>query len=218
MYKENVRVPLIVRHPDLAGGSQTQALGSCVDLTPTILGLVGIDPRAVAEKYPYLKGVDLSPAVARPAARTERDRRGVLFNYDVPLYEDPEFTRQVILAGGGPRLGALKVGLAHGQFLPSLHNPALFRGIHDGRYKFARYFAAAEHHKPRDWDTLLKHNELELYDTQNDPDELTNLAREPEQHRELIAALSERTNALIDLEAGADDGASLPGPRALYNL
>ncbi len=39
MYKENVRVPLIVRHPDAAGGSQTAALGSCVDLTPTVLGL-----------------------------------------------------------------------------------------------------------------------------------------------------------------------------------
>ncbi len=124
----------------------------------------------------------------------------------------------MILAGGGPRIGALKVGMAHGQFFPSHHNPALFRGIHDGRYKFARYFAPAEHHKPRDWDTLIKHNELELYDTQSDPDELINLAKEPEKHKDLITTLNQRTNQLIDLEVGADDGSSFHGPRALYNL
>lgn len=218
MYRENVRVPLIVRHPDVAGGSRSEALGSCIDLTPTILGLIGAEPKAVAEKYPYLKGVDLSPAVATPAARTARDARGILFNYDVPLYEDPDFTRRAILAGGGARIAALKVGFATGQFMPNHHNPALFRGIHDGRYKFARYFAPAEHHMPRDWETLVKHNQLELYDTQADPDELVNLAAKPEQQRELISKLNQRTNALIDLEVGADDGASLPGPRAMYNL
>jgi len=221
MYRENVRVPLIVRHPDVAAGragALTDALGSCVDLTPTVLGLIGVDARAAAEKYPYLRGVDLSPAIARPEARTERDRRGILFNYDVPLYEDPDYARLAIDAGGGPMLAMLRVALRHGRLGPSRQNPALFRGVHDGRYKFARYFRPAEHHIPSDWDTLLKHNELELYDTQADPDELVNLAREPEKQRALITALNARTNALIEREIGVDDGASLPGPRALYRL
>jgi arylsulfatase len=136
----------------------------------------------------------------------------------VPLYEDPDYARLAINAGGGPMLAMLRVALRHGRLGPSRQYPALFRGVHDGRYKFARYFKPAEHHIPRDWETLLRHNELELYDTQADPDELVNLAREPEKHRVLITALNERTNALIGREVGIDDGASLPGPRLLYKL
>jgi len=219
MYKENVRVPFIVRHPDVAGGSQSQALASCLDLTPTILGLAGVDAKAVAEKYPYLKGVDVSQAVANPKARSARDARGILFNYDTPLYVDPEFMRLGILAGGRfTKLSGLRTGLLYGRFAPSRDNPGLFRGIHDGRYKFARYFKPAEHHQPRDWETLTRHNELELYDTAADPDELTNLAHQPEQNKALLMALNERTNALIASEVGADEGAEFPGPRALYKL
>jgi arylsulfatase len=82
------------------------------------------------------------------------------------LYIDPEFIRKYIAIGVKmDRLYFLRMGLNTGQFIPSLKNPALFRGIHDGRYKFARYFKPAEHHIPKDWDTLLEHNQLELYDS-----------------------------------------------------
>lgn len=219
IYKENVRLPFLVRHPDAARGSSTPALASCLDLTPTLLGFAGVEPRACAEAYPYLKGVDVSPAVASPTARTERDRRGILFNYGVPLYIDGDYTQSSIRTDHViDRLTPLRV-LLHGERpLPSLEHHALFRGIHDGRYKFARYFKPSEHHKPRDWATLLAHNELELYDTRRDPDELDNLAARPEQHKELLLSLAARTNALLDLEVGADDGAEFPGPRLLYNL
>jgi arylsulfatase len=50
----------------------------------------------------------------------------------------------------------------------------IIRGVYDGRYKFARYFKISEHHEPRDWSTLTAHNDLELYDTQADPDEIVN--------------------------------------------
>src|SRR3546814_6936406 len=63
----------------------------------------------------------------------------------------------------------LKEGMKRGHLGPVLTHPGLFRGVHDGRYKFARYFAPAQHHIPRDWDTLLRYNQLELYDTQVDP-------------------------------------------------
>ena len=161
----------------------------------------------------------MSAAVASPAARTERDRRGILFNYGVPLYIDGNYTQSSIRTDHViDRLTPLRV-LLHGERpLPSLEHHALFRGIHDGRYKFARYFKPSEHHKPRDWATLLAHNELELYDTRSDPDELDNLAARPEQHKDLLLSLAARTNALLDLEVGADDGAEFPGPRLLYNL
>jgi len=219
IYQENVRLPFIVRHPDCSGGTSTQALASCIDLTPTILGFAGVETRTANDLYPYLKGVDVSPAVAAPRARGERDRRGILFNYGVSLYIDPDFTeKSARLHHLVDPLTPLRVGFEEGKFLPSLRNNALFRGVHDGRYKFARYFKPAEHHKPRDWDTLRRHNELELYDMEADPDELHNLAAEPEQYKDLLMALAAKTNDLVDIEVGADDGSEFPGPRILYNL
>ncbi|RJG06912.1 DUF229 domain-containing protein [Noviherbaspirillum cavernae] len=217
MYKENIRVPLIVRHPDVRGGGQSSALTSCIDLVPTMLGFAGVSTSAMAEHYPDLKGVDVGAVVASPQARTERDRRGILFNYGVPLYIDPAFTRATIETdAGSPQAAALRVALTKGQMFPGREHPALFRGIHDGRYKFARYFRPADHHQPQDWDTLIGRNELELYDTHKDPDELVNLAAKPEAHKELLLSLSRRTNELVAQEVGRDTGAEFPGPAGWY--
>jgi len=218
MYKENIRVPLIIRHPDVKGGQQSASLTSCIDLIPTLLGFAGVSPQAVAEHYPFLKGVDIGEAVAKPATRTERDRRGVLFNYGVPLYIDPAFTRSTIEINTGiPLLTALRAGLETGHMFPRRDHPALFRGIHDGRYKFARYFRPDDHHRPDTWETLVSRNELELYDTRDDPDELVNLAADPEAHRDLLLALARRTNELVAQEVGADTGAEYPGPASWYH-
>ena len=69
---------------------------------------------------------------------------------------------------------------------------------------------------PRDWSTLLKYNQLELYDTQADPDEITNLAASPESHKDLILRLNESVNQLVDHEVGIDNGSEFPGPHFLY--
>ncbi len=219
MYKENVRVPLIVRHPDAKSGLSTQALGGTTDLVPTLLSFAGVSEQQRGEKYPSLKGVDLSAAVADASARTARDTRGHLYHYNTTLYIDPEAARRVIANHEDAGWWALfKANLEQGHLGPRLDHPGLFRGVHDGRYKFARYFKPSEHHIPKDWDTLLKHNELELYDTQTDPDEIVNLAARPEEHKELILALNEKTNALIIEEIGFDDGREHPGPGFLYRL
>lgn len=216
MYKENMRVPLIVTHPDVKSGGATAALSSAMDLVPTLLGFAGVTD--AAGRHPELKGVDLSAAVANPAARTERDRRGILFNYTTPLYIDPEYARAVMQAGGADWLGLIRAALATGRLGPSLDRPGLFRGVHDGRYKFARYFKPAEHHVPGDFATLRRHNELELYDLHSDPDELVNLAARPDEHRELLLRLNAMTNALVALEVGEDLGAEQFGPDFRYRL
>ena len=38
--------------------------------------------------------------------------------------------------------------------------PGRARPVHDGRYKFARYFAPAQHHIPRRWRDLVAYNDL----------------------------------------------------------
>jgi arylsulfatase len=192
VYKETVRVPLIVRHPDVRGG-ETEALAAGIDLVPTLLGFAGLSDAERATRYPDLHGVDLRAAVSDANARTARDERGILFNYGTP--SGP-------LGPNGPAPGNLARGV--------------IRGVHDGRYKFARYFKINEHHVPRDWETLVARNDLELYDTSADADEIVNLAVEPDRHRQRILALNAQVNALIDREIGADDGAMYPGPTAAY--
>jgi arylsulfatase A-like enzyme len=219
MYKENVRVPLIVCHPEQRSGATTTALAGPVDIVPTLLGIAGVSDAQRAERYPELRGVNLLPAVADARARTERDRRGVLYHYNTTLYIDPDAALRVIGnhedAGWWP---LFKANLALGHFGPRLDQKALFRGVHDGRWKFARYFRPDQHHIPKDWDTLLRHNELELYDTQADPDELVNLAAKPEAHRDTLLALNAKTNALIEGEIGFDDGREHIGPTFLFDL
>ena len=196
MYKETVRVPLIVRGPGItARGRATAALGSAVDLAPTLLALAGLSDVARIRRYPDLHGVSLAPAMFDAAARTDRDRRGILFDY---------------VTASGPGSPSAREG----------REPrGLLRGTFDGHYKFARYFALHEHHIPTDWATLLAHDDLELYDTRVDPQELVNLAANPQAHADLILSLNARINTLIATEIGADTGAMYPnGEDGRYEL
>ena len=135
---------------------------------------------------------------------TRRDEVGVLFNYAVRYgWNAPDV----------PKGAAETKPLAENDLmLRRLH-----RGVHDGRYKFARYFAPAQHHIPQRWDDLVAHNDLELYDTATDPDEIDNLAWRPDAHKSLIERLNAKTNALIEAEVGADKGAEYPGPAPQYD-
>ncbi len=194
IYKETIRVPLIVRHPDVRGGDLTDALAGGIDLAPTLLGFAGLSDAERAEKWPDLHGVDLRGPIGDARARTVRDTRGILLNY--------------CTAGGlGPN-GPAPNNLTRG----------LIRGVFDGRYKFGRYFRVSEHHEPRDFETLVAHNDLELYDTASDKDELVNLAFRPDEHKDKILELNSKVNTLLDSEVGADDGAIYPGPTSAYVL
>jgi arylsulfatase len=194
IYKENLGVPFVVRHPDVVGGRKTAALGSAVDLAPTLLALAGdTDPG----RWPDLVGVDLAPAVGTPGCRTKRDERGILMSYGAIYGWDVDHTITM--------LKAVACGESYSP-PPSRLNRALLRGVHTGSYKFARYFAPADHHMPRTWSDLVGRNDLELYDLVADPQELHNLAAQPNGHKALILELNRRVNELIKAEIGADDG------------
>lgn len=225
VYQENVRVPFVVLHPELraGGGAQTAALGGAVDLIPTLLELAGVPAARVAERYPQLRGHSVAAAVADPAARTRRDELGVLFNYNTTHYLDSAFAGALAERGvEADRWMPLRALAAGQRPLPRLTNPALFRGIHTGRHKFVRYFRPDRHHRPEDWDTLVAHNQLELYDLQADPQEMLNLAHAPAQAdaatKALMLELNARTNALVTAEVGEDLGDELPGPGFMKRL
>ena len=55
----------------------------------------------------------------------------------------------------------------------------------------------------------------QLFDLETDPDEMRNLAVEPRKHGELLLAMNDKMNALIETEVDEpDDGSFLPGEEA----
>lgn len=167
-------------------------------------------------RYPALRGVDVGAVVANARARTPRDERGILFNYGTP--SGPLGPNSLAAANTPAAPGSTSAGSAGAASNPVSPVRGIIRGVFDGRYKFGRYFRITEHHQPRDWETLLAHNDLELYDTQADPDEIVNLAARPEAQQGRLLELNAKVNALIDSEIGSDDGSMYPGPTASYLL
>ena len=213
MYKENIGVSLYIDHPDFPA-SETDALATSVDLIPTLLDLSGIPNIDPSARWPDLKGVSLAGALS--GSKTERDHKGMLIDYTATLSWDVDLIGTIFAGQArGHFTRADKARMAEGM---SLDNYACFRGINDGRYKFARYFKPSEHHRPMDWQSLSTHNELELYDTFEDPDECCNLAESNLlENKERILALNSKLNDLIDSEIGIDDGRCYP-PGRNYTL
>ncbi len=191
-YRELSNVPMLVAHPDIEGGRESQALMSQVDIVPTILSMVG-----ARERHDHFVGVDMSAAFSGGAG--PRAEAGVLLNVGNLIFLDPEVFERI-------RNG---MDVAKSRALGDFGSRGMARGVYDGRHKFVRWFGANDHHQPRDFETLVARNDLELYDTLSDPYEINNLAQSPEQVRDLLVPLNAKCNALITKEVGTDDGSWL---------
>lgn len=156
VYDEIMRVPLYVRVPGLTTpATVTDALGSHVDLARTVCSIAGVSD-------PPIAGVDLSPVLADPSA-TVRDF--VMFAQDQAWYES------------------------------CIHLRYAIRGLFDGRYKYARYYGVGgsftqagqrwKTPKRYDVDAAFEDHDHELYDLQEDPHELVNLANDRSRRGEL---------------------------------
>ena len=64
---------------------------------------------------------------------------------------------------------------------------------------------------PRSLEELFANNDVELFDLETDPHEMSNLAGDSRRHGDLLVAMNERLNALIESEVGEDIGQMLPG-------
>jgi arylsulfatase A-like enzyme len=220
-FRETVNVPLVIVDPRQTGGTRTDAVGSHLDLVPTLLAYAGLSEEEQQGHYPFLKGHDLSGVVADPASTgprgsADKPGNGALLTYDMIMTIDTQW-----LLGNAPMLmdvAAAEAGLEFHRgteaFLaildqigtPDLDKRELFRGIFDGRYKLVRYFGLGNYHLPKSVEELLANNDVALYDLRIDPEEMNNLA-DPDNSNyseELLATMNAKLNDLISTEIGED--------------
>ncbi|MFL6238939.1 MAG: sulfatase-like hydrolase/transferase [Actinomycetes bacterium] len=167
-YNEIMNVPLYVRVPGVTEpGTRTDAMGTHVDLATTIAALAGVQSET-------LQGVDLAPIFADP---TKPVRDHVLFAQDSAHTRRIQQTRYAL------------------------------RGYFEGRWKYTRYYGvggglpsedpSGTSTKLYDVDSDFDDQDHELYDVQEDPGELVNLALDRARRDEVRRHFAE----LRDLEA-----------------
>ncbi|HRI04253.1 MAG TPA: sulfatase-like hydrolase/transferase [Pyrinomonadaceae bacterium] len=208
-YEECTHLPFYIVHPDIRGGQETRAVSGHIDVAPTLLSMAGVKPGQVAELAGReLPGKDLTAVLQRAgSAPTNAVREAALFTYSGLFANDGDFFAQVVknVAGGKDLTTAFKTS---GQ--PDLKKRGTVRTAADGRYKFTRYFGPTQHNTPKTIDDLYLNNDVELYDLQKDPSEMTNLAAVKGQNKELVMTMNTKLNNVIKAEIGADDGREMP--------
>jgi arylsulfatase len=205
-YHEQNNVPYIICHPDIQGGGKCKALTSHVDLIPTILAMTGADKKQKPEVMKNLHGHDISPVLKNPEkAPHDAIRDGALYCFGMWCYMDADWMKKVakILASGK------KLDL-NTMPKPDINKRSAIRSIFDGRYRFSRYFSPTQHNRPTTIEQIYKVNDVELYDLEKDPYEMNNLALDKKKNVELILAMNDKMNKLIDKEVGSDKGEGLP--------
>jgi len=216
-YREVSNVPLWIRHPDARGGASSQALTSMIDVVPTLLSGAGIDMTQVRDAHPELCGADLMSELGSGSASQHGPRSHALYQWTSLVHLSAAFAR--FFAGlRSARTPEERAKAAAGGPPDLTPYRGHMRGVFDGRYKFARYFSPKQHHLPKSWQDLVSHNDLELYDTHEDPGECENLACHPDAQRLRIEALNRALNELVEREIGVDDGSYLPGAAEDWQL
>lgn len=204
-YREQNNVPLIVVHPAYPGGRRCKAVTSHMDIVPTLVGLTNASDAKKAEVTKDLKGKDFSSLIAAPEGSV---RDGQLFCYNMFAYLDGDFMKKasqyLLQPGGAAKIK--EMGMR-----PDMMKRGAIRSVFDGRYSFTRYFSPKQHNLPNSIESLMKLNDVELFDLQADPQELNNLAMDPKKNGELIESMNAKLNKLIQDEVGEDVGQMLPG-------
>jgi arylsulfatase A-like enzyme len=216
-YKEQNHVPLIISHP---GQPQTHgqicpALTSHIDLAPTLIGWTGSQAPKQAGLTAKLRGVDLTPLLAKGAKAGVHDLRlATLYCFGMYIYLDAHFTREIqryLNSGGDPKK------LKQQGFSIDFKKRGAIRSVFDGRYKFSRYFSPRQFNQPQTLEEIFAKNDVELFDLQTNPDEMQNLANEPKKNGDLLLAMNRKLNAIIQREVGQDDGSFLPSEEAIQS-
>jgi arylsulfatase len=131
---------------------------------------------------------------SRVTARAVRD--GVLTAVESVINLDADFWKAFADRNATERLMG-------GELRPNFNKRGFLRGYTDERYSFGLYFSPLGINRPTDVASLSAHNDVVLYDRENDPAELRNLALDPA-NEALVAEHSAKLERMITAEIGDD--------------
>ena len=204
-FREQNHVPFILYHPDMPGGRKCRAVTSHLDLVPTILSMTGADKKQQKAVADRLHGHDVSPLLENPSkASLDAIRDGALYCFSMWSYMDADWLEKILDAAKAKKKLTRDTAPK-----PDTKKRSAIRTVYDGRYKYSRYFSILDHNRPETAEQIFKVNDVELFDLKNDPHEMKNLAREKTK-QDLLLAMNDKLNRLIDSEVGNDNGSHLP--------
>jgi arylsulfatase A-like enzyme len=209
-YRQQNHLPLMILHPAYPGGKACRAVTSQIDLAPTLMALTGGEPQLLSKVGTGLKGHDLCGLMTAPEkAKFDSLRPASLFNYNMLSFQDAKWAKTMdnYMKDSTASTAAKIKELIKVE--PDFHNRCGIRSTFDGRYRFSRYFSPLNFNTPATYENLVAHNDLELYDLQEDPEEINNLATGTA-NSDLMMAMNAKLNELITGEVGGDDGHFLP--------
>jgi arylsulfatase A-like enzyme len=210
-YRQQNHLPLMIVHPAYPGGKTCKAVTSQIDLAPTLLALTGADPAALKKAGADLEGRDFSALMGTPdKASFDSLRPASLFNYNMLSFQDAKWARNMEDYMRSTKVPADQKIKELVKVEPDFHDRCGIRSAFDGRYRFSRYFSPLDFNTPTTYESLTAKNDLELYDLQEDAEEVHNLAADPKTNRDLIMAMNAKLNGRIADEVGDDNGSFLP--------
>lgn len=210
-------------------GMRTSAIGSHLDLVPTLLDFAGVDVDQQRQRYPQLRGRSLRESIVhpdRPGPRgsVEQPGDGALFTWDGLNMLDATWNASGALGAltnlptdERGKLAALKeVGRWYGT--PDFGRRTFFRAVVDGRYKLVRWFSPNDYGCPVTVDDLYRRSDVTMHDLVNDPGELENIGNpdHPCFDRAVVGRMLDKLNALVATELGDDPCPFDPGMFGVY--
>ena len=224
-FDEAAIVNLTIRVPGGPRGKRTAAVGSHLDLAPTLLEFAGLTEAEVRERYPHLKGRSLRSAILDPNLNGPRGSGraagdGALFCWDGLHSLDKDWAISGALQSltnmgveeADPDMDPLErrrsqlqaAGWEYGA--PDFRKRTFFRAVVDGRYKLVRWFSPEEYGNPATYEELYANADVTLHDLARDPGELENLGdpEHPQHDRALVERMLAKLQALVEREIGED--------------
>lgn len=220
-FDEAAVVNLTVCAPGGPAGRRTAAVGSHLDLAPTLLAFAGLSEEEIQKRYPHLKGRSLMTPILDPDQHGPRGSakvpgHGALICWDGLHQLDAQWDLSGALNAltsleGGPtgtpeerQENMLAVGKKYGA--PNFKNRTFFRAVVDGRHKLVRWFSPLDYGNPATVEELYEHSDVALYDLEEDPGELENLAHpdHPRHDKALVERMLGKLHELVLREIGDD--------------